>query len=73
MTALIGSATPRLSTPPLRELTPETSQGFRLIEFAELIGVPLLPWQKDLAVRMLEEVAPGELRFKTYVVLVGRQ
>jgi hypothetical protein len=30
-----GSVTPRLFTPPLRELTPETSLGFEVIEFAD--------------------------------------
>ena len=30
-----GITTPRIFTPPLRELTPETSNGYAVIEFAE--------------------------------------
>lgn len=30
-----GITTPRIFTPPLRELTPATSNGYAVIEFAE--------------------------------------
>ena len=41
-----GSTEPRICTPPLRPLTPETSLGFEVVEFAdEVLGVELLPWQ----------------------------
>lgn len=70
---LLGSETPRIFTPPLRELTPETSAGFALIEFAEIIGVTLLPWQKWLAVHALELLPDGTFRFRTVIVLVARQ
>jgi hypothetical protein len=43
---IVGSAVPRLWTPPLRELTPDTSYGFEVIDFAREIGHPLLPWQE---------------------------
>lgn len=69
----LGSEVPRVFTPPLRELTPDTSLGFALIAFADLLGVKLLPWQRWLAVHMLELLPDGMLRFRTVVVLVARQ
>ena len=71
---LFGSAEPRICTPPLRELTPETSLGFEVIDFAhEVLGVILLPWQRAALIRMLELDEDGALRFRTVVVLVARQ
>lgn len=70
---LIGHEVPRVFTPPLRELTPDTSLGFALIAFAEMMGVPLLPWQKWLAIHMLELLPSGQFRFRTVVLLVARQ
>lgn len=70
---LLGNQVPRVFTPPLRELTPETSLGFALINFAILIGVPLLPWQQWLAIHMLELLPNGNFRFRTVVLLVARQ
>lgn len=71
---LFGSAEPRISTPPLRELTPETSLGFEVIDFAdEVLGVILLPWQRAALIRMLELSEDGSLRFRTVLVLVARQ
>lgn len=71
--ALIGSPDPRIFTPPLRELTPATSEGFALIEFARGIGQPLLPWQEQAAIRALELNPDGTYRFRTVLILVGRQ
>jgi hypothetical protein len=71
--ALLGNEVPRIFTPPLRELTPLTSKGFEFIEFAEAIGVPLLPWQRWLATHMLELREDGTFRFRTIVLLVARQ
>lgn len=69
-----GSAVPRVWTPPLRELTPETSLGFDLIEFArDDLGVTLLPWQRWLAIHLLELREDGRLRFRKAIVLVARQ
>ncbi|WP_143588474.1 terminase [Tersicoccus sp. Bi-70] len=69
-----GCAEPRLSTPPLRPLTPETSMGFSVIEFAtNILRVTLMPWQRALLIRMLELRPDGGLRFATVVVLVARQ
>lgn len=72
---LVGSETPRIWTPPLRELTPETSLGFDCIEFAEEgIGITLFPWQKWLLIHMLELREEDDLlRFRKVIVLVARQ
>ena len=73
-----GSTEPRIFTPPKRELTPETSMGFAVIDFAvNVLGVELLPWQKFLFVHALEiEGSFGvewSFRFRTVLVLVARQ
>jgi phage terminase large subunit-like protein len=65
-------------TPSKRELTPETSLGFAVVEFAEeVLGVGLLPWQRFLFVHALEiEGSFGSewtFRFRTVLVLVARQ
>lgn len=71
---LYGSAEPRICTPPLRDLTRETSLGYDVIDFAELVlGMVLYPWQKALLIRMLELLDDGTLRFRQVVVLVARQ
>ncbi|MDI3330140.1 MAG: hypothetical protein QJR09_05305 [Micrococcus sp.] len=65
---------PRVFTPPLRELTPETSAGFAAIEFSEeVLGVDLLPWQRWLLIHALELMPDGSFRFRTVVLLVARQ
>jgi len=70
----LGSETPRVFTPPLRPLTPETSAGFSVIEFAEsVLEIMLYPWQKWLLVHALELLPDGSFRFRTIVVLVARQ
>lgn len=52
---LKGRTEPRIFTPPLVELTPETSLGFAVIEFAEtVLGLELRPWQKWLFIHALE-------------------
>jgi hypothetical protein len=83
----LGSETPRISTPPLRDLTPQTSLGFAAIEFAtDVCGIDLYPWQRWLLIHALE-LDPaltvdtidqrGRLdpifRFRKVVVLVARQ
>lgn len=69
-----GSEEPRIFTPPLRPLTPRTSLGFALIEFAdEVLLMPLLPWQKWLAIHALELLPDNTFRFRTVVLLVARQ
>lgn len=72
-----GSEIPRIYTPPLRELTPETTMGYEIIEFAEdVMKVTLLPWQKWLVIHAFEIVDEGDtwrLRFRNVQVLVARQ
>jgi phage terminase large subunit-like protein len=69
-----GSETPRIFTPPLRKLTPKTSLGFSVIEFAEtVLEIDLLPWQRWLLIHMLELLPDNSLRFRTVIVLVARQ
>lgn len=76
--ALLGCTEPRVFTPPLRELTPESSLGFAAVEFAEQVcGVTLYPYQRWLLIHALEIV--GDLggswhfRFRKLVILVARQ
>jgi hypothetical protein len=65
---------PRVFTPPLRELTPETSLGFHVIAFAEkVLLITLHPWQRWLLIHALELLSDNTLRFRTVVVLVARQ
>jgi phage terminase large subunit-like protein len=76
---LRGSAEPRIWTPPLRELTPETSLGFEAIRFgSEVLGMSLFPWQEYLLIAGLE-LEPGTtlkdplFRFDTVIALAARQ
>lgn len=71
--ALLGNEVPRVFTPPLRELTPETSLGYAMIAFAVMLGIPLLPWQQWLAIHMLELLPNNKFRFRTVILLVARQ
>lgn len=72
--SLFGSETPRIFTPPLRELTAATSLGFECIRFAEdVLEIRLLPWQKWLLIHALELRPDGLFRFRKVVLLVGRQ
>ena len=71
---MIGSEEPRIYTPPLRELTPETSLGFAVIEFAEeVLDMEVLPWQRWLLIHALELTEDGLFRFRVVLVLVARQ
>ena len=57
MSKLVGYEEPRIYTPPLRELTPETTLGFEVIAFSEnVLGIKLHPWQKWLFIHALEIV-----------------
>lgn len=69
-----GSEVPRIFTPPLRELTPETSLGFAVIRFAEdVLGVDLRPWQRWFCIHALELLPSGAFRYRTVVLSVARQ
>lgn len=69
-----GSTVPRIFTPPLRELTPQTSRGFEFIAFCrEILGITLYPWQEWLAIHALELNLDGTYRYRRILVLVARQ
>lgn len=69
-----GKTEPRIWTKPLRELTPETTLGFEVIEFAlQILGVKLYPWQEWLLKHALELMPDGSYRFRRVIVLVARQ
>lgn len=71
---LLGSTEPRLWTRPLRELTPATSYGFAVIEFArDVLCQPLDPWQEWLVIHAGELLEDGRPRFRHVLVLVARQ
>lgn len=70
----LGSEKPRVFTPPLRKLTPRTTLGFAVIEFAEdVLEISLFPWQRWLLIHALELLPDGSFRFRNVVVLVARQ
>lgn len=55
-------------------LTPDTSLGFHVVEFAKVVLlIELHPWQRWLLIHMLELLGDNTLRFRTAVVLVARQ
>lgn len=61
-------------TRPLRELTPDTSFGFDVIDFAErVLRRPLYPWQRWLLIHAGELLPSGLPRFSTVLVEVARQ
>ena len=69
-----GRTVPRLWTPPLRELTPDTSYGFDVIDFArDVLQMPLTPWQEWLVVHMGELLEDGRPRFRRVLAMVARQ
>jgi phage terminase large subunit-like protein len=70
----LGSVTPRLWTPPLRDLTPATSYGFDVIDFAaEVLETPLDPWQEWTVIHAGELLPDGRPRFRVVLILVARQ
>lgn len=71
--AITGSVTPRLFTPPLRELTPDTSYGYDVIQFGQAIGWPLDPWQEFAVIHGGELLPDGRPRFRTLLIIVARQ
>lgn len=75
---MMGYTEPRIWTPPLSELTPETSLGFACIEYATtVLGKNLYPWQEWALIHMLEIIgdlhSEWKFRFRTVVVDVSRQ
>ena len=70
---LVGRSAPRLWTPPRRPLNRKTSRGYEVVDFADMIGEPLMPWQSWLVKHALELNPDSTYRFRTVLVLVGRQ
>lgn len=70
---VLGSIEPRIFTPPLRELTPDTSYGFDVVEFGDLIGWSLDPWEQVAIIRGGELLEDGRPRFRTLLIIVARQ
>ena len=73
-----GKTEPRIYTPPLRELTPETSLGFAAIEYAEnTLHKQLYPWQKWALIHSLEIIGnldgDWKFRFREVLFLISRQ
>lgn len=71
---LLGSTEPRIWTRPLVELTPDTSYGYAVIEFArDVLCQPLDPWEEWVAIHGGELLPDGRPRFRRLLVLVARQ
>lgn len=75
---MMGKTEPRIWTPPLRELTPDTSLGFACVEYARtVLHKNLYPWQEWALIHALE--ITGDLggdwlfRFRTILFLISRQ
>lgn len=71
---MLGRTEPRIWTPPLRPLTPDTSYGFDVNEFArDVLRHPYDPWQEWLSIHAGELLPDGRPRFRIVLVLVARQ
>lgn len=57
----------------MQALTPATSFGFEVVDFAREIGHPLLPWQEFAVVHGGELLPDGRPRFRIVLLLVSRQ
>lgn len=68
-----GATRPRLWTPPLRKLSRATSKGYRVIDFAESLGIGLMPWQRFALVHGLELRKGGGYRFRIVLIICSRQ
>lgn len=75
---MMGKTEPRLFTPPLRELTPDTSLGFACVEYAtSVLRKTLYPWQRWALIHALEIVGSlggdWKFRYRTVLFLISRQ
>lgn len=71
---IVGRTEPRLWTPPLRELTPDTSFGYDVVGFArDVLRHPADPWQEWLFIHAGELLPDGRPRFRHVLVMVARQ
>lgn len=75
---IYGSTAPRVFTPPLRELTRDTTLGYDVIDYAkQVLHQDLYPWQEWFFIHSLEIIGSIEtewhFRFRTVLLLVSRQ
>lgn len=71
---LLGRTEPSFCTPPLRTLSRRTSRGYEVADFAaNVIGEPLLPWQRWAVIHAMELLPDGSFRFRKVLVIVARQ
>lgn len=82
---VVGRTVPRTFTPPLVTgppgpcgcgcaLTPDTSEGYDLIDWAtDVLRAPPRPWQRWAAIHGLELLPDGRPRFRILLVVAGRQ
>ena len=75
---MTGCTEARVYTPPLRELTPDTSLGFACAEYATMVlGKRLYPWQEWALIHSLEIIGSlkteWKFRYRTVLFLISRQ
>lgn len=70
---LYGITEARLHPEPLRPISRNTSYGYDVIDFAEMVGMPLLRWQQWVVKRALEVNRDGTYRFRIVLIMVARQ
>ena len=75
---MMGCTEARIFTPPLRELTRDTSIGFDAIDYArDVLGKKLYPWQEWVLIHMMEIIGSTDsewkFRFRTVLIEVSRQ
>jgi hypothetical protein len=66
---LVGSSTPRLETP----TTSLPSRGQQLVDLGDVLGLPLLPWQKHVALNAHRMRDDGTYESRVCSVVVARQ
>jgi len=72
--AVRGSTEPRIWTAPLRELTPATSFGFDVCDFAtDVLLHPPDPWQRWALIHGGELFPDGRPRFRKILLMAARQ
>ena len=78
MSEVKGRTEPRIYTPPIRELTPDTSLGYAMCDFArDILHIELYPWQRWLLIHAFEITGSfddtWQFRYRTVITLVARQ
>jgi phage terminase large subunit-like protein len=66
---LVGSSTPRLETP----TTSLPSRGQQLVDLGDVLGLPLLPWQRHVALNAHRMRDDGTYESRVCSVVVARQ